>query len=82
MMGVCMTVLSIGRLGPGGSWHLAADKLMAVDAFVFLLSAALSFLSMRSTGAGERFEARAEAVFLAGLVLLGVAAGLVTFAIV
>ena len=32
MVGVCMTVLSIGHLAPRGDMRVAIDKLLAVDA--------------------------------------------------
>ena len=81
MIGVCMTVLSIGHLGPGGPWRMVVDKLLAVDALVFLASALLSFISMRSQRFGARFEARAELVFIAGLGLLALGAMVLAFAI-
>lgn len=76
-----MTVLSIGHLGPGGDWRMVVDKLLAIDALVFLVSAAMSFLSMRSQRFGVRYEARAEAVFIAGLGLLALVAVMLAFAI-
>jgi hypothetical protein len=48
MIGVCMTVLTIGHLGSGSQWHMVIDKLLAVDALVFMISALLSFISMKS----------------------------------
>ena len=57
MIGVCMTVLSIGHLGPAGEWRMVIDKLLAVDALVFLVSALLSFMSMRLRGSGPSYEA-------------------------
>jgi len=77
MIGVCMTVLSIGHLGPGGRLRMVVDKMLAVDALVFLLSALLSFMSMRTRGPSTRLEANAELVFIAGLIIEAlVAAGL------
>lgn len=81
MIGVCMTVLSIGHLGPGGDLRMVVDKLLAVDALVFLVSAAMSFLSMRSRRFGTRYERRAEAIFIAGLGLLALGAVVLAFAI-
>ena len=81
MIGVCMTVLSIGHLGPSGEWRMVVDKLLAVDALVFLGSALLSFISMRSRRFGTRFEARAEVVFIAGLGMLALGAVVLAFAI-
>ena len=81
MIGVCMTVLSIGHLGPGGEWRMVIDKLLAVDALVFLISALLSFISMRVPSAGQRHEARAELVFIAGLGMLALGAVVLAFVI-
>ena len=81
MVGVCMTVLSIGHLSPRGEFRVVLDKLLAADALIFLLSALLSFLSMRARGAGSRYENRAETVFIVGLGLLAVVAVALAFAI-
>lgn len=81
MIGVCMTVLSIGHLGPGGELRMVIDKLLAVNALVFLVSALLSFVSMRSPRLGTRYEVRAELVFIAGLGLLAMIAVALAFAI-
>ena len=81
MIGVCMTVLSIGHLGPAGEWRIVIDKLLAVGALVFLISALLSFMSMRSRRLGARFEGHAELVFIAGLGLLALGAVVLAFAI-
>lgn len=81
MVGVCMTVLSIGHLARGGEARLVIDKMLAADALVFLVSALLSFISMRSHHFGPRYERRAELVFVAGLGLLAVAAVVLAFAI-
>jgi len=81
MIGVCMTVLSIGHLAPGGEWRVVVDKLLAVDALVFLCSALLSFISMRFPHGWARFEGRAELVFTAGLSLLALVGVVLAFAI-
>ena len=74
MIGVCMTVLSIGHLRQGrGSSGMVIDKLLAIDALLFLTSAVLSFISMRSRG-GVHHERRAELVFLVGLAVLAIGA--------
>ncbi|MDR3453699.1 MAG: hypothetical protein P4L96_13035 [Rhodoferax sp.] len=81
MVGVCMTVLSIGHLGPGGDARMVIDKLLAVDAVVFLASALLSFMSIRGGHANGRLESRAEVVFIVGLGLLALGAVVLAFAI-
>ncbi len=81
MIGVCMTILSIGHLGGGSEWHMLIDKLLAGDALVFLASALLSFISMRSSRFGTPYETRAEIVFIAGLGVLALGAVALAFAI-
>ena len=81
MIGVCMTVLSIGHLGPVSELRLLVDKVLAVDGLVFLISALLSFMSMRTRHFATRYEVRAELVFLVGLGLLAVGAVVLAFAI-
>ena len=81
MIGVCMTVLTIGHLGPRGDLRMFVDKMLAVDALVFLASALLSFMSMRTLPSGRRYEAHAETVFIAGLGLLALGAVVLAFAI-
>ena len=81
MIGVCMTVLSIGHLGPGSEMHMLIDKLLACDALVFLVSALLSFMSMRAPDLPSHNEARAEWVFITGLGLLALGAVALAFSI-
>ncbi|RIX84616.1 hypothetical protein [Acidovorax cavernicola] len=81
MIGVCMTVMSIGHLGPRDDMRLLIDRLLAVDALVFLASALLSFISMRSRRSGARLEACGEVVFIAGLGLLALGAVTLAFAL-
>lgn len=81
MIGVCMTVMSIGHLGPRDDLRLLIDRMLAIDALVFLASALLSFISMRARGAGQRLEAWGELVFIAGLALLALGAVTLAFAL-
>ena len=81
MIGVCMTVMSIGHLGPRDDMRLVIDRLLAGDALVFLASALLSFISMRSSRSGARLEAWGEMVFIAGLALLALGAVTLAFAL-
>lgn len=81
MIGVCMTVLTIGQLGASGRMRWLTDKLLAVDALIFLCSAVLSFISMRSRRGQALFEVRAERVFIAALVVLALAAMILAFSI-
>jgi hypothetical protein len=81
MIGVCMTVLTLGHLGPRVDLRVVVDKLLAGDAILFLLSAFLSFLAMRSRQENSPHETRAEWVFVVGLGLLTLVAVFVALAI-
>lgn len=81
MIGVCMTVLSIGQLRAAGETRWLTDKLLAVDALMFLVSALLSFMSMRSKRGSARLESKAELAFMAGLGLLALGAVALAFSI-
>jgi hypothetical protein len=81
MIGVCMTVLSIGRIGAGGNWHMLIDKALAVDALIFLTSAFMSFAAMRVSLGSRRYERWADGVFVFGLGLLVVVALSLAFTI-
>lgn len=76
-----MTTLYISLLGPLMTRRVLVDKLMAIDALVFLASAVLSFMSMRSKRFGSRLEGYAEWVFLTALALLAVGAVVLAFAV-
>lgn len=70
MVGVCMTVLSIGRLSQSGRLGIFIDKLLAADAVILLVSAVLSFMSIRATERARHLETWAEEMFLLGLILI------------
>ncbi|MBC7730740.1 MAG: hypothetical protein H7306_02415 [Bacteriovorax sp.] len=81
MIGVCMTVLTIGHIGPAGEIRWIIGKLLALDALIFLASAVLSFILMRAKTSRPSLELRAEWVFIVALALLVVAAVVPAFAI-
>ena len=81
MVGVCMTVLSIGHLAPRGDIRVVIDKLLAVDAIVFLVSAVLSFMSLRPGQSRLRYESWGELLFICGLALLALGAVVLAFVI-
>lgn len=81
MIGVCLTALYISLLGPAGNSRVFVDKLLAIDALVFLVSATLSFMSMRGGRRTRYLEARAEAIFLGGLGILAFVAVMLAFAV-
>lgn len=81
MIGVCLTALYISLLSPIGAQRLVVDKLLALDALVFLISALLSFMSMRVQSRSVRYESLAENVFIGGLGLLVLGAVVLAFAV-
>jgi hypothetical protein len=81
MVGVCMTVLSIGLLSQEGRLGVVIDKVLAAGSVLFLVSAGLSFLSIRMARRARRLEGRAEELFLLGLVLSTLTAILIAFTI-
>ena len=67
MVGVCIMVISIVKsMSPGLSSYLI-DKALAIDSVMFMLSAFLSFLSIRTEQESGRMERWAEIIFLLGL---------------
>jgi hypothetical protein len=80
MIGVCLTALYISLLSPFSAGRVVVDKLLAVDALVFLISAVLSFLSMRVRGRAARFTV-AKNVFIGALGLLALGALVLAFAV-
>ena len=81
MIGVCLTALYISLLGPPSEGRVLVDKLLALDALVFLASALLSFLSMRVARQARRWESMAESVFVGGLGLLALGAVVLAFVV-
>ncbi len=82
MVGACMVVISIVKtLGPGLAGYLI-DKLLAVDSVLFLVSAMLSYFSIRSQESSASLERWAEIVFLLALGSMTVVAVVFSFEIV
>lgn len=81
MIGVCLTALYISLLRPPSEGRVLVDKLLALDALVFLASALLSFLSMRVARQARRWESLAESVFVGGLGLLALGAVVLAFVV-
>jgi hypothetical protein len=68
MVGVCIMVISIVKTMDTGLTNYLIDKALAIDSLLFMISALLSFSSIRSKQANERLERWAEMIFLLGLV--------------
>ena len=68
MVGACIMVISIVKsMGPGLT-NFLIDKALAIDSLLFMISALLSFSSIRLEQSSERLERWAELIFLVGLV--------------
>lgn len=76
-----MTVLSIGHLGPRSDLRLVIDKLLAVNALIFLASALMSFMSMHPRFSNWCSETSAEWTFILGLGILALCAFILAFSI-
>jgi len=81
MIGVCLTALYISLLSPYSAGRVVVDKLLALDALVFLVSAVLSFVSMRVRSRAARCESLAENVFIGALGLLALGALVLAFVV-
>ena len=68
MVGVCIMVISIVKsMGPGLTNYLI-DKALAIDSLLFMISALLSFSSIRLEQSAISLERWAEIIFLLALV--------------
>ena len=68
MVGVCIMVISIVKSMNPGLANYLIDKALAIDSLLFMISALLSFSSIRLRKSTDRLERWAEMVFLIGLV--------------
>jgi hypothetical protein len=67
MVGACIMVISIVKNMSPGLENYLIDKALAIDSVMFMLSAFLSFLSIRTEQYSARLEGFAEIIFLIGL---------------
>jgi hypothetical protein len=82
MVGVCIMVISIVKsMGPGLANYLI-DKALAIDSLLFMISALLSFSSIRLEQSTERLERWAEIIFLLGLASMTLITVIFSFRIV
>jgi hypothetical protein len=82
MVGVCIMVISIVKSLNAGVISYLIDKTLAIDSVMFMLSAFLSYLSIRSEHYALRLERLAEIIFLIGLVVMTLTTVVVSFEIV
>jgi hypothetical protein len=81
LVGVCMTVISLVKALHIGQVGSMLDKLLAVDALIFTVSAVLSYASIRGLKSVS-LEKYADQFFMVGLMELGVCAVLLSFEII
>lgn len=80
MAGVCVTVISIIKLTElSHSFTTLIDDFLAADSVFFLISAFLSYLSLR-TDHGAKLEHSADILFLAGMAIMVLCAFLLVYA--
>ena len=79
MVGVCMTVISLVQLVPKNAISSWADEILAIDALVFLVSAFLSYWTLRHEKTADKLETIADWLFLIGLSVIGFVSVLVAF---
>ncbi|MDP2024624.1 hypothetical protein [Sulfuriferula sp.] len=82
MVGVCMVIISIVRLlHLGNTASHIVDRILGIDNIVFLLSAILSYASMRYTRLTDILEGLADTLFMMGLIFMTLASVLLSFEI-
>ena len=82
MVGVCIMVISIVKTMAPGLTNYLIDKGLAIDSLLFMISALLSFSSIRVEQSTERLEHWAEMIFLLGLVSMTLITVIFSFEIV
>ncbi len=81
MVGVCMTVVSIIQILHLGHFATLVDRFLALDSLLFLLSALLSYLSLRRRPAAA-LEAHADLAFMTGLTIMALCSVLLAFSLI
>jgi uncharacterized membrane protein YkgB len=79
MIGICLTVISILKIAQLKNGFITlADEILAFDAWMFLLSATFSYLSIRSKTTGSKFEIIADKLFISALIIMCIAIFIIT----
>ena len=82
MVGACIMVISIVKSLEPDLTNYLIDKALAIDSLLFMISALLSFSSIRLEQSAERLERWAEVLFLIGLVSMTLITVVFSFEIV
>ena len=84
MVGVCLTVIGILRIViTVQKTDTFADDLVAMNAFLFLLSSILSYMALRSRSKRRMYDLEriADYIFIVALLFMAVICGFITYAI-
>jgi len=79
MVGVCLTVIGLIKVVETTKGPSSLDEVIAVNAIGFLLSAILSYISLRSETQKVRLESWADHLFIGSLGMLGIATVVLAF---
>ena len=79
MIGVCMTVISVAHLIPKQNISRHVHELLAFDSLLFLISAMLSYFSIRNPESAGHKERLADVVFLLALAIMVLVGFIVSF---
>jgi hypothetical protein len=82
MVGACIMVISIVKSSGSGLTSYLVDKALAIDSLLFMISALLSFSSIRLEQNTARLERWAEMIFLLGLVSMTLITVIFSFEII
>ena len=82
MVGVCMTVISVSQLIPQHNVSKHVDTILACDSLLFLISAILSYFSIRHTDVAEHYERAADTIFLIALAVMVIVGFIVSFELI
>ena len=81
LVGVCMTVISLIKVLHIGQVGSMLDKLLAVDALLFTVSAVFSYAAIRGIKSAS-LEKYADQFFMVGLMELGACAVMLSFELI
>lgn len=84
LVGVCLTVIGLIRVVVATiNVDTIADNLLAVDALLFLASCLLAYWALRTRSRRRmyRVERLADAIFIAGLLLMTGVCGIIAYAL-
>ncbi len=79
MVGVCVTVISVAKLIPRHGISRHAVELLAFDGLLFMVSATMSYFSIRRPLSAANYERIADVIFLLALALMVVVGFIVSF---